>query len=86
VSSPRLSTEPFLSGQIYYVDPAWQSVSPIEELLAYFTAVMEEEGALSGLILRRDGMPRRVLYRYPVWKSVGAAQTHGYAPDRDDRL
>ncbi|WP_309500883.1 MULTISPECIES: recombinase family protein [Bradyrhizobium] len=57
-----------------------------EELLSLLQAVLDEEGALSGLIIdERDGMPSSSLYRSRFGSLLRAYSLIGYEPDRDYR-
>ena len=57
-----------------------------EELLSILQAVLDEEGALSGIIIdERDGMPSSSLYRSRFGSLLRAYSLIGYAPERDYR-
>jgi DNA invertase Pin-like site-specific DNA recombinase len=57
-----------------------------EELLSLLQLVLDEEGALSGLIIdERDGLPSSTLYRSRFGSLLRAYSLIGYAPDRDYR-
>jgi DNA invertase Pin-like site-specific DNA recombinase len=58
-----------------------------EELLSFLQTILQEEGALSGLIIdEREGMPSSSMYRSRFGSLLRAYSLIGYTPERDYRF